>query len=68
MLTRRGEAGTDASVIREIAGHSSIAISKRYIHPTPTRKEEAFTLLEAYNTRKEKELAQERARESAVLQ
>jgi len=35
MLTRLGEAGVDAFTIMRIAGHSSIVVSQRYIHPTP---------------------------------
>jgi integrase len=35
MLTRLGEAGVDAFTIMRIAGHSSVVVSQRYIHPTP---------------------------------
>jgi site-specific recombinase XerD len=56
-LTRPGEAGADAFTIQKIAGHSSILISQRYVHPTPERVEQAFTQLEAYN---QKKLAEER--------
>ncbi len=35
MLTRLGESGVDAFTIMRIAGHSSIVVSQRYIHPTP---------------------------------
>jgi len=49
MLTRLGEAGTDAFTIKRIAGHSSITISERYIHPTPEGLERAFDRLEAFN-------------------
>jgi integrase len=59
MLTRLGEAGADAFSIQKIAGHSSILISQRYVHSTPERIEGAFTLLEAYNSRKTKELSGE---------
>ena len=34
-LTRFGEAGADAFTIKKVAGHSSVTISERYIHPTP---------------------------------
>jgi integrase len=34
-LTRFGEAGADAFTIEKVAGHSSVTISARYIHPTP---------------------------------
>lgn len=33
MLTRLGEAGADAFSIQKIAGHSSIVVSQRYVHP-----------------------------------
>jgi integrase len=33
MLTRLGESGVDAFTIMRIAGHSSITVSQRYIHP-----------------------------------
>ena len=35
MLTRLGEAGTDAFTIKRIAGHSSITVYERYVHSTP---------------------------------
>jgi site-specific recombinase XerD len=63
MLTRLGEAGADAFSIQNIAGHSSITISTRYVHPTPERIEGAFTALEAYNARKEEQLKAEQERE-----
>jgi len=33
MLTRLGLLGVDAFTIMKIAGHSSITISQRYVHP-----------------------------------
>lgn len=60
MLTRLGEAGADAFAIQTVAGHSSILISQRYVHPTPERIENAFSALEVYNSRKTKELADKR--------
>ena len=33
MLTRLGEAGADAFTIMRIAGHSSITMTMRYVHP-----------------------------------
>lgn len=41
-LTRFGEAGADAFTIKKVAGHSSVTISERYIHPTPEVQERAF--------------------------
>lgn len=34
MLTRLGLSGADAYTIKRIAGHSSVTVSERYIHPT----------------------------------
>jgi len=56
MLTRLGEAGADAFSIQKIAGHSSIVVSQRYVHPTPERLENAFAALEAYNAAKQEKL------------
>jgi integrase len=41
-LTRFGEADADAFTIKKVAGHSSVTISERYIHPTPEGQERAF--------------------------
>jgi integrase len=67
MLTRLGEAGADAFAIQKIAGHSSILISQRYVHPTPERIEGAFTMLAAYNATKEVQLKEEQERERAKV-
>jgi integrase len=45
-LTRLGEAGADPFTIQKIAGHASILVSQRYVHPTPERLEDAFAKLE----------------------
>jgi integrase len=50
-LTRLGEAGTDAFTIMRLAGHSSVTVSQRYVHPTPESCETAFERLEALNAR-----------------
>lgn len=44
---RLGESGADAFTIQKFAGHSSIVISQRYVHPTPARLEKAIDMLEA---------------------
>ena len=44
--TRLGESGCDAFTIMKLAGHSSITISQRYVHPTPERLESAIMRLE----------------------
>jgi integrase len=46
MLTRLGESGVDAFTIMRIAGHSSIVVSQRNIHPTPEAVERAFERLQ----------------------
>jgi len=48
-LTRLGEAGADAFTIMRLAGHSSVTVSQRYVHPTPESMERAFDRLEALN-------------------
>ncbi|MEN6536907.1 MAG: site-specific integrase [Bryobacteraceae bacterium] len=49
MLTRLGEAGADAFTIMKIAGHSSVTVSQRYVHPSPNSMESAFERLDALN-------------------
>ena len=44
--TNLGESGADAFTIQKLAGHSSITISQRYVHPTPIRLESAIGMLE----------------------
>jgi len=46
MLTRLGESGVDAFTIMRIAGHSSIVVSQRYLHPTPETVERALERLQ----------------------
>jgi len=46
-LTRLGEAGCDAWTLARIAGHSSIAMSARYIHPSESAVMNAFDKLQA---------------------
>lgn len=49
MLTRLGESGADAFTIQRIAGHASIAMSQKYVHPSPESLERAFERLDALN-------------------
>ena len=44
--TRLGEKGADAFAIQRLAGHSSIVISQRYVHPAAARLDAAIALLE----------------------
>jgi hypothetical protein len=39
-----------------MAGHSSILVSQRYVHPTEERIEDAIFRLDGYNKRKGEEL------------
>jgi len=50
MLTRLGESGADAFTIMRIAGHSSVTVSQRYVHPSPESLERAFERLDTMNT------------------
>lgn len=59
MLTRIGEAGADAFTIMRIAGHSSVTVSQRYVHPTPEGMERAFQRLQKLNAEKLEEAAAE---------
>ncbi len=49
MLTRMGERGVDVFTIMKLAGHSSVSVSQRYVHPTPETLEMAFDKLEQGN-------------------
>ena len=42
-LTRLAESGCDVFTLARIAGHSSIAITQRYVHPQADAVERAFT-------------------------
>jgi len=45
-LTRLGEAGCDAWTLARIAGHSSIAMSARYVHPSENAVMNVFARLQ----------------------
>jgi len=42
MLTRLGLAGADVFTIKKIAGHSSVKVSERYVHPSSESNERAI--------------------------
>jgi len=46
-LTRLGEAGCDTFTLAKIAGHSSIIITQRYIHPQADAIQRAFAISSA---------------------
>jgi len=66
MLTRMGEAGADAFTIMRIAGHSSVTVSQRYVHPTPEGMERAFNRLEKLNAVKYEQAEAETKAEAAA--
>jgi len=49
-LTRLGESGCDAWTLARIAGHSSVAISARYVHPSEDKVLEAISRLGGHNS------------------
>ena len=55
MLTRLGESGVDAFTIMRIAGHSSVTVSQRYVHPSPEAVERAFERLQLSGSERSKE-------------
>ena len=49
-LTRLGESGCDSWTLARIAGHSSVAISARYVHPSEDRILEAISRLDGHKS------------------
>jgi len=49
--TRLGEAGAEVFLIQRLAGHHSVTVSERYVHPTPESAVLAFRRLDAANRR-----------------
>lgn len=49
-LTRLGESGCDAWTLARIAGHSSIAMSTRYVHPSEDAVLNAMSRLDGHNS------------------
>jgi integrase len=47
--SRSAMAGVDLATLKELLGHSEIAMTMRYVHPTPEHKREAVSRLERYN-------------------
>jgi len=50
-LTRLGQSGCDAWTLARIAGHASIAISSRYVHPSEDAVSNAMSRLSGHNIR-----------------
>ena len=49
-LTRLGESGCDAWTLARVAGHSSVAISSRYVHPSEDQVLAAMSRLGGHNS------------------
>jgi integrase len=47
--SRSAMAGVDLATLKELLGHSEIAMTMRYVHPTPEHKREAVNKLERFN-------------------
>jgi integrase len=56
-LTRLGQSGCDAWTLARIAGHSSITISRRYVHPSEDTVLAAFSRLGGHNSGHSPEIA-----------
>lgn len=55
-LTRVAMAGVDLPTLRELAGHASIQMTMRYLHPTPQHKVAAVFKLEMFRRDSHKQL------------
>jgi len=49
-LTRLGESGCDAWTLARVAGHSSVAVSGRYVHPSEDAVLTALSRLSGHNS------------------
>jgi integrase len=67
MLSRLGEAGADAFTIMRVAGHSTVVVSQRYIHPSPESVERAFERFEALNGRGNEAAKEQETKERKLL-
>lgn len=66
MLSRLGESGAGAFEIMRIAGHSSVTVSQRYVHPSPEVLERAFERMERLHPRAEESLSEGRELQEAT--
>jgi integrase len=57
-LTRLGEAGADAFSIMRLAGHSTVTVSQKYVHPSAEALGLAIQRLEAMNARDKEKLSE----------
>ncbi len=66
-LTRLGQSGCDVWTLARIAGHSSIAISARYVHPSEDAILDATTQLGGHNSRYSAESQPQEKRNATLL-
>jgi integrase len=66
-LTRLGENGCDTWTLARIAGHSSIAISARYVHPSEDAVLTAMSRIGGHNSGHNAQLPQEEKNSEALL-
>jgi integrase len=66
-LTRLGESGCDAWTLARIAGHSSIAISSRYVHPSEDAVLSAMSRLGGHNSGHSPELPAQDGKDKTLL-
>lgn len=58
MLSRLGESGADAFTIQRVAGHHSVVMSQRYVHPSRGSIEASFSRFESVSQLTQSEAAQ----------
>jgi integrase len=66
-LTRLGQSGCDVWTLARIAGHSSIAISARYVHPSEDAVLDAMARLGGHNSGHSAELLPQEKNSTALL-
>ena len=66
-LTRLGEAGCNVWTLARIAGHSSIAISARYVHPSEDAVLTAMSRLGGHNSGHSEEMLSDRQSSTELL-
>jgi integrase len=66
-LTRLGESGCDAWTLGRIAGHSSIGISARYVHPSEEAMLDAMSRLGGHKSGHTTELKADRNSDAKLL-
>lgn len=58
-LTRLGESCCDVWTLARIAGHNSIAMSRRYVHPSADKVLDAMALIGGHKTGHSEEIAEQ---------